>query len=49
MSIKAVLFDLDGTLLPLDQNEFIKGYAPMAEVIEIDGDQDVYSYIISLE
>lgn len=27
----------------------IKGYAPMAEVIEIDGDQDVYSYIISLE
>lgn len=26
MSIKAVLFDLDGTLLPLDQNEFIKGY-----------------------
>ena len=26
MSIKAVLFDLDGTLLPLDQNEFINGY-----------------------
>ena len=24
--IKAVLFDLDGTLLPLDQNEFIKAY-----------------------
>ena len=27
----------------------IKSYAPRAEVIEIDGDQDVYSYIISLE
>ena len=27
----------------------IKGYAPSAEMIEIDGDQDVYSYIISLE
>ena len=26
MSIKAVLFDLDGTLLPMDQNEFLKGY-----------------------
>ena len=24
--IKAVLFDLDGTLLPMDQNEFVKGY-----------------------
>ena len=27
----------------------IKSYAPDAEVVEIDGDQDVYSYIISLE
>ncbi len=26
MSIKAVLFDLDGTLLPMDQNEFTKCY-----------------------
>ena len=26
MKIKAVLFDLDGTLLPLDQNEFIESY-----------------------
>ncbi len=26
MSIKAVLFDLDGTVLPLDQDEFTKGY-----------------------
>ena len=26
MSIKAILFDLDGTLLPLDQNEFIAAY-----------------------
>lgn len=26
MSIKAVLFDLDGTLLPMDLEQFIKGY-----------------------
>lgn len=26
MSIKAVLFDLDGTLLPMDQDEFVKTY-----------------------
>ena len=26
MSIKAVLFDLDGTLLPMDQDKFIKAY-----------------------
>ncbi len=26
MSIKAVLFDLDGTLLPLNQDEFVKHY-----------------------
>ena len=24
--IKAILFDLDGTLLPMDNNEFVKGY-----------------------
>ena len=24
--VKAVLFDLDGTLLPMDQDEFTKGY-----------------------
>lgn len=24
--IKAILFDLDGTLLPMDQDEFVKGY-----------------------
>ena len=24
--LKAVLFDLDGTLLPMDQDEFVKGY-----------------------
>lgn len=24
--IKAILFDLDGTLLPMDQDEFTKGY-----------------------
>jgi len=26
MKIKAVLFDLDGTLLPMEQNEFMKAY-----------------------
>lgn len=26
MSIKAVLFDLDGTLLPMDQDQFVKSY-----------------------
>jgi FMN phosphatase YigB (HAD superfamily) len=26
MKIKAVLFDLDGTLLPMDQDTFIKAY-----------------------
>ena len=26
MSIKAVLFDLDGTLLPMDQDVFVKTY-----------------------
>ena len=26
MSIKTVLFDLDGTLLPMDQEVFIKDY-----------------------
>lgn len=26
MEIKAVLFDLDGTLLPMDQDEFVKAY-----------------------
>lgn len=26
MSITTVLFDLDGTLLPMDQEEFTKGY-----------------------
>lgn len=26
MSLKAVLFDLDGTLLPMDQDEFVKVY-----------------------
>ncbi|MBQ3735329.1 MAG: HAD family hydrolase [Candidatus Methanomethylophilaceae archaeon] len=27
--IKAVLFDLDGTLLPLDQEKFVRRYVPM--------------------
>ena len=26
MNIKAVLFDLDGTLLPMDQDIFVKSY-----------------------
>lgn len=24
--LKAIFFDLDGTLLPMDENEFAKGY-----------------------
>ena len=26
MNIKTVLFDLDGTLLPMDQDTFVKAY-----------------------
>ena len=26
MKYKAILFDLDGTLLPMDNNVFVKGY-----------------------
>ena len=26
MSIKAILFDLDGTLLPMDQDKFVRAY-----------------------
>lgn len=33
MKVKAVLFDLDGTLLPMDQNVFIKAY--LGELIKI--------------
>ena len=29
MAIKTILFDLDGTLLPMDEKEFIKGYFGM--------------------
>lgn len=29
MSIKHILFDLDGTLLPMDQDEFVKFYMPL--------------------
>ena len=29
MPITTVLFDLDGTLLPMDQNVFVKGYLKM--------------------
>ena len=32
MSIKAVLFDLDGTLLPMDQDEFVKTYLKLLGV-----------------
>ena len=41
MSIKAVLFDLDGTLLPMDMDVFINSYfgllaRKLAEILEID-------------
>ena len=26
MKLTTVLFDLDGTLLPMDQDQFVKGY-----------------------
>lgn len=29
MSIKHILFDLDGTLLPMDQDEFVRFYMPL--------------------
>ena len=29
MAITTVLFDLDGTLLPMDQDSFVKGYMKM--------------------
>ncbi len=32
MEIKAVLFDLDGTLLPMDQDEFVKAYYKLLAV-----------------
>ena len=32
MDIKTVLFDLDGTLLPMDQDEFTKGYFKLLAV-----------------
>lgn len=32
MEIKAVLFDLDGTLLPMDQDEFVKTYFKLLAV-----------------
>ena len=32
MSIKTVLFDLDGTLLPMDQDRFVKTYFQLLAV-----------------
>lgn len=32
MSVKAILFDLDGTLLPMDQDEFVKAYFSLMAV-----------------
>lgn len=31
MSIKHILFDLDGTLLPMVQDEFVRFYMPLAK------------------
>ncbi len=33
MTIKAVLFDLDGTLLPMDQEVFTKEYYNVQEIL----------------
>ena len=36
MSIKVVLFDLDGTLLPMDQEVFVKAYfTGLAKALDI--------------
>jgi FMN phosphatase YigB (HAD superfamily) len=48
MSLKAVLFDLDGTLLPMDMDKFIKTYfgglakrmAPFGYVLNIMKEDD---------
>lgn len=37
MSIKHILFDLDGTLLPMVQDEFVKCYMPMLAQSYIEG------------
>lgn len=37
MSIKHILFDLDGTLLPMEQDEFVKCYMPMLAKSYIEG------------
>lgn len=38
MSIKAILFDLDGTLLPMDQDVFVKAYiGGLAKAAELHG------------
>lgn len=37
MSIKHILFDLDGTLLPMNQDEFVKCYMPMLAKSYIEG------------
>ena len=35
MSIKAVLFDLDGTLLPMDQDKFIQTYLRAEQIDDV--------------
>lgn len=42
MNIKAILFDLDGTLLPMDQDLFMKCYfgALAAKLVPLDYDKD---------
>ena len=45
MSIKVVLFDLDGTLLPMDQDVFIKTYFGMLteEMVKHGYDRKLFS------
>ena len=49
MSIKAVLFDLDGTLLPMDQDKFIKRYfKELTAYLAINGGYEPMKFMESM-
>ena len=46
MSIKAILFDLDGTLLPMDQDKFLKLYfKAISTFISYEGEYDPQTFM----
>ena len=49
MAIKAVLFDLDGTLLPMNQDEFLKGYFGMLTKHMVAAGYDAKTFMIALK